>query len=330
MFKSWYFFATCFALFFKTGFCDGQDPASSTNYSLEMDQEASSYVQAMALNAEALRSSDVLVRFESFHDIGPEQYIRIVTLMRMRMDRLSEKMFVLKRMERRTRQTNEEEQRIVSLEGFQFEDQNLRVTQFTGPVSRKKLSFKDAAIYTSLTDLRFVGLKPFPTRSSPLGSFDEYLAASKILTKCVLQSVDTKNVEINRSISTVNAPDEFIHTCWRFNTVTLLPSRFRKEIRRKESGMPVVYPTCRESYSWEETNGAFVPTRIDGVEPGNLKNVEGGKPIKYQIENTAQFHWFSVNEQMDNKLFSADPLDSFGDCFPLLDPKLSNATTIVE
>lgn len=297
----------------------------------EQDRQASSYLLAQALNADALKSFDVLIRYDSFHDIGPERYIRDEVMLRLRVDFTAGKLLSVQRLEHRQleKEVSDEETHLVLLLGGSAIDEQTTETRFDGTVKHKATKGIPAAmVELDLVDVRYVGLSSYPRLASSRSTFAELIAASKVLQGFQIAPVSGDRVQLSRESPIGNSVSDRCYRVYTFDTTRLVPTVFFDEIRRDIDGKKVVYPQCRENIEWRDVDGVFVPTRIVGTEASTV--LIAGKPVTYEVEKNVQFHWFSVNSKLDDESFSAKLIESYDVAFPLIDEDLFDTESVFQ
>ena len=95
------------------------------------------------------------------------------------------------------------------------------------------------------------------------------------------------------------------------------------------TGAMVKYRGVESKNSWQELNNIFLPTTIR-ITQGNAVSVNGTQHIGIQ-EVDCDFHWFSINEPVDQlDVFKGSPLKDFEAFFSFVDPKLAGASGLIE
>jgi hypothetical protein len=308
---------------------DGRAEDSAEGQS-ELDRRASSYLYAQAVNAEALTSFDVLIRYEAFHDIGPGRSIRDETLLRLRVDFTAKKLLAIRRIERRQMDTgisNEEVHKTIFLGASATQDQTTE-TLLDGKLKHNAIGMPAAMAELELVDVRYIGFSSYPTIASSQSTFAQLVAESKVVQGFQVTPVSGNRLKLSRESPIGNSVNDTSYNEWTFDTTTLTPTTFYDEIRRDVDGKRVHYPKCRENIEWQDASGVYVPLRIIGME---VKTVpKDGKPMRYEIDKTVQFHWFSVNSKLEDDDFSAKLIETYDTAFPLIDEDLFDSESIFQ
>lgn len=296
----------------------------------EHDRQASSYLHAQMINADALKSFDVLIRYEAFHDVGPERYVRHKILWRLRVDFTANKLLAMKSVERRqlNKEVSAEESRQVLLLGGAATSERAFENRFDGKIRKVPVGMPDALEHLEMVDVRYVGLTSFPRAASTHSSFAETLAASKAVQGFQTLPAGSDRLKLYRETPIGNAIADWSYNEWTFDTSALVPTNYYDEIRREIDGKRVTYPICRESIEWKDADGVYVPIRIVGTE-GKVELIDG-KPIRYEVDKTVEFHWFSINDKFDDENFSEKLIESYDVAFPLIDEDLFETESVFQ
>lgn len=325
-----YAMVSLFATLALSAFADDRRAEESGEGQSAQDRRASSYLYAQMVNADALKSFDVLIRYEAFHDIAPESYIRDEIMLRLRVDFTANKLLAVRRIERRQmeKEVSEDEKRLVLLLGACATDEQTTETNFDGKTKRNSIGMPATMAELELVDVRYVGISSYPRLASRHSTFAQTLAESKAAQGFRITPVNSDRLRISRESLIGNSIDDRGLVEWIFDTTMLVPTSFYSEFSRSVAGKKVRYPRCRESIEWQDADGVIVPVRIVGTELGEERI--GGKVVKYEVDKTVQFHWFHVNGKVDDESYSAKLIESYDLAFPLIDEDLFETESVFQ
>ncbi len=118
---------------------------------------------------------------------------------------------------------------------------------------------------------------------------------------------ETSSSEGEVTIKTYRTEEVQGEVVWVFDLKTLMPksrSIIETNLISKER---LAYD--RDVFAWVKRNGVFVPSQISNDNRQSTRDKEG-KRIDYMVTSDYQFDWISVNEAIDENLFSANQFSS--------------------
>ncbi len=296
-------------------------------------QEIGGLVHATALNSQAIRQADVLIRVEKMHDVDAENAFTVVNYIRMRVDWDSGRCVALKKGERIDLSSNERT----------AESTKGRMITFSGVVSNGKsvnVSLQKGISYSSretllrelqtlnIPDFRVIGLLRFPTPFASEESVSNFDALVKQLAGTQFSSEvladGTSQVKFG-SVSKSRSKEIDTRWTWTFSADTNMPTHLHDLVL--VDGVEN-QRTFRETITWKKIAEVFVPDTVAGDKLEVVRNADVLRP--YESQYNAQFHWFSVNQPLNDEPFDASILSSFDRIEALVNPTLAKATDINE
>ncbi len=303
--------------------------------------EVVSYYNGHCVNCNAWRQFDMLMQVESVADTGTRQLFSEVSLTRYIVDFDRSHLFVAsesKYMEGAGAQAQSEE--AVRLCGMVTNGKSSRKFVFPGRVHSYTNSFQAGLAALKIPDPRCVGLAAFPVEfyTDPAApGFERIVASGQLLIPAATSfpSKQTVKFEIERELS-LKTQRGLSVTNYEYRLDTLMPERHAVQISLETPAGTKTFPQFTETYQWSEMKNIFVPKRILRDSVGfyearagstGLPGVKDGE--RYNLETTVTFHWFSLNEPLEDGRFALNALDDIAELSKLLDPKQSKADTLL-
>lgn len=319
--------------------------------SLTAEEESAGLLHAVGLNAESLRSYDVLIRVEVMKDIGPNDFERSVSFQRMRVDRDSERWLYLAHIDREVLVPGGELEKSFRMFGCAAKDGRYHTRDFPDRLVKNR-NLLEALAHCATPDLRFIGISNFPrnyVQKGTLGSFEDWQESIRHAVN--FEPIVTVNnvMRIRRFSTELGAVDnKYVNDC-HLSPETLMPLRLESSRSRPASdGRVESERLWWETYEWESKNDVYVSTKIVGDqrssalpmpyrkmsvterrEKKNEMEANGIKYIPYAVSTTVHFHWFSVNEPIDDSAFDLKALQDVTVFEGLVDPRISRAESLL-
>jgi len=297
---------------------------------LAVGSDGTSLVRGQLYNGASMKTMDVLLRSTAFHFLEGKKGLVQNVMMRLVVDFDNERFLTLYGTEQEKTLSDGEIVKSKRFAGAKLLSEKYTYSSFNGFISSEKRTFEKAADHSTLYDLRLVGVTKFPECGSGSDLMPKLLAISSF-PDCLVTKMGAKEIEVRRKMLMKN-DGITINTLWSFDPKTLTPNSVLRTNNWVKNGFEESIRDYIETIGWETKEGVFVPKIIDQTsvhfderEPGDESTM-----YKYDVEETIEFHWFSVNEPLDISRFENVNLNSFKDCFPLLDPRLSGASSLIE
>lgn len=305
---------------------------------LKDGQEATSYLHGVAINAQSVKSFDVIFRTESFSDIAANEYIREETVTRIRLDWEKNRCLFATKGDMTSQMRGEKSPtKQVRLLCGHYTNGLARSTQFGGKVRESKGSLREAIIdFGSVIDFRMTGLKSFPYLFGPRDEFADTLSALSIPQKMDLKILSPKTMEVSRVIEFQQDSRLKMFQQWVFDRESLMPHESYTALWVKKNGQSETVPRERERYQWKQIEHSYLPVRIESTKAqiANRTRVTGdsqaGDLVKFEQDTTVRLHWFKVNQPMSDEDFSDAALTTIEDFYRLVDLRLSGASALAE
>ncbi len=107
---------------------------------------------------------------------------------------------------------------------------------------------------------------------------------------------------------------------------TQMPIEISVSVRNKETGG--FGQGGRATYRWELRDGVFLPTSIRVERPCSVR-IERHQQVGHMVQEL-EFHWFSINSELDPQLFSEDRVKNKAALYRLLDPVATGAKSLID
>jgi hypothetical protein len=288
---------------------------------------------AVALNAANWKSYDVLFRVEKFVDFSPEEHINVVEWFRMTYDGNSDRWLYLKSGEIENvggRPLLNGPPKAMQAMGLV---RNSGKTQFTHQIGSRLLqndSTKYPLHYLELIDLRFTGLSFSPRLYSRHDeeSFDVCLSALRIhANKYKPGDATNDKIRLTRSAGVKGVDTEIVDTVWEIDRESLMPSSIEQFVRDAKAKRRTL--DSREEIEWKEIDGIYVPLKITGLKIDLSLSLDKKSVEQASTETNVVFHWFSVNQPLDEEKFDTKYISSVKSFKQHLDPSASRASTFI-
>jgi hypothetical protein len=294
------------------------------------DAEVKSYLEGVFENANSWRRFDCLVEIEfvSLDPAGPQSVV--TGRHRIIMDKEAEKVLVVKFQE---------------YENAETPDENLT----------KKATFHALATVNGL--LWFSSDRGGPYKMD-LGRLPKILSSAEIIDPRKIGCVNErghilgtpdkdwsfeKSYEGMKSCNligkAVNGKDDVLVTFKSSYQDPKDPVSTYSYVFSKESMLPISTKTSHaisngptfgsdEKIRWARINDAWVPTLYSGTYQS--MSAKDGDNTFFDESYTYKIHWFSVNEEIDEKVFDSKVCEDRAYALSLIDPVKLNATTLLE
>ena len=315
-----------------------------------------SLLSSTVLNAQALRSFDVLIRHEVVKDIAPDDFDIAINLTRLRFDWDNQRFLGISKISMDTmmegadgkgeRKSSLHAQGIVSVDGLHS------VGPIPGRIVASSGDVRAAFYRAGLTDVRFIGLGRYPqsfSAQSDIGTFENVASVIQNASNIEETKAAGEYFALRHSIPMVNNPQEMTVTSWHIALDSLMPIHMENSIHRVKGNQRVVDRSFFEDYQWKEYEGVYVPIEVIGNSIASslprkyrhLSNKEkheridelranGIDYVKHEVSTSVHLHWFSVNKPLAPELFDKSSLRSMAECQKLVDPHASGAVTLQE
>jgi len=290
----------------------------------------------MYLNNSCIRKCDVLFRKECFHRLRDNEGQEESVFTRLILDLDAEKFVHLHRAERTTidRKGNKKKDARYIAAKYNHGKLEMRIPiMHFRPVVR---SFPEACKSAELVDVRFVGITGFPILFGAEGlDFQKRLAAVNVSTNSKvpfrLDKRTASSTRIFQRAELPNNPGMSFQMTWNLDVEKIMPFEYVSSTSGLLDGQQITTLSTSASFTWTKQSECFVPRTIDQVVNSSHRTTnDDGKEVSYAYprDEIFDFHWFSVNEIIPDKLIDDVAVASFDKWMPLTDPKLSHATEL--
>ncbi len=289
-------------------------------------------VNGVAINATALRQFDVLYRQVNVHDISDTEYFQDVTMCRLRCDWDSRRFLAIVKRERfeflAPDRTEAGERRLVQLQGIASTAGKTMVRDEDGLCGMTGDSLLRALQTREVLDIRKFGLTGFPrafVEEQAPGSFEGHATYYPAAEFTVGSAVDGQY----RVVHKLRDPQgEFnVEERWLFDVLSNMPRSY--SVARKQTGKSDYLPDFRQEMSWQEKDGVYLPQEMSFVTSDVVQVGEKREDFKrYEVDTSFHFHWFEVNSDLDDALFSPAIIKDIRQIEELIDPVQSGADSI--
>ncbi len=195
-------------------------------------------------------------------------------------------------------------------------------------------SFESAIIERDVLFFDFVGILPFPMSKSPRFAFQrlddpvDYKEKYWNFLKSTRSSAKIANDVPSRIKYLFGPYDVFGRQSWvevASDRKTLLPIRqvvqFGAVDNRENDST--------ETFEWKERGDVFVPVEIENTFP-QATRLPNNELLTYTKRWSVKLHWFSVNEDVDDRLLKDAVLEDPQKVRLYTDAKNTNATSLIE
>lgn len=274
----------------------------------EGNQDVASLIDYVQLNAEGLRTYDVLLEIADVID-APEALTESNTFVRIKVDRDQERCICIHRGRGiKTPLKSGITPALTNQAGiFVIKDGQASFRKHPEPVvSYRAESFGQSLRKNNVPLIELVGIWKFSV--APEGMFDSEFWQSWKRLHVLHGSVVVQNASsilsarIPLTTSTGGASCAFKY---EFDNLSMMPLSRRSDIVVERDGKVEYIPDVRERYTWTRKKEVFVPIRLEQDSPTAQKSVEGNR-LMVERNLVAKFHWINVNEQFDEKSWDAD------------------------
>lgn len=294
---------------------------------LGMAEDGRGEVHSILLNAEALRVFDVLLEIEKSYDIRSDELETQIVYMRMTCDRDRQRFLCISKAESSQYISGDESpiQRVAA-SGFLRDGEVIRVADPIGKVRVTKRPFVTVLSNFGVPDLRFVGVRGFPSpfyAAEDPASFDSMLKRILVSkSNYIASSAKSQTDSFSLMVTTHEPPGGRVlgrSLEWSISDATLMPKSYREYLRWNDAGSTKKTLTRWEQFEWEEHDGVYVPSTIVCDELGSLNNEQ------FTIQKTVKLHWLSVNHELEDDVFSTAAMESLEAFQKKIDPTLVDA-----
>lgn len=199
----------------------------------------------------------------------------------------------------------------------------------------KSESFANAMLDCDGLNLTFIGVFMFPTSATLFAQFpgDRIEASSKLWISAkaeVAAPVKSRRIGPNEiEFTFANTPSAQRPSPSGFELVcdltSLLPTK--RCYWGTKDGERINLST--EVYHWKEAGDVYVPDEVVLTRRRTMRT-ENGKVIVFASRQVSKFHWFSVNQEIEEGRFDSKWIDDPQDARRFTDPNAAGATSLLE
>lgn len=306
-------------------------------------QDRLGVVAAYAAQTKAWESGDFLIRIEDSEDSTSDQgvgsYSEGIGYHRFRFDHAKERFFYFGQQETRggvvaSSGEASKELRNLRRKAFRIDRGNGTVRDFQSrgyAVSNKRLEELTRDLRLGFLNLRDIGFCSFGSITDGCGQKSAALMGSGLAKQQVATGADGVQ-QISFALPPVRSDVKGISELnptilWVWDDRLLVPRGMSLYESGVLNGKQFKSLRWAEEYTWKEVGQFIVPLTVRHRMPGKIKR--GDELVSYERVRSSTFHWFSVNEGVGEATFRIN-LDDMQTLNALVDPKRSNATSILE
>lgn len=305
-----------------------------------LSDEVIGYYDATWVNCNTWRQFDLMMHIESVADTGRQEIFTETSVLRYVVDFDDGKFFVAG-MSTYSSSLHAPGGKVEAVKFSGLVSNGAASRKFVFP--SKPHSFTGSALVglssLQIPDPRCVGLAKFPVLFYPDPAdpgFERIVASGQLLNPAQTNvlSDGTVEFEVFRPFTTKTRFGTCV-TKYQYSLDSLMPKRHSATLAIESAGMRKSFPQFAEVYEWRKLKNIFVPERILQDSVGFYdapKGLVGTQEIKdgerFNLQTTVTFHWFSLNDVVDDTRFALSSIDNVAEVRRLLDPALSNAESI--
>ena len=229
-----------------------------------------------------------------------------------------------------------------SLSGFVYggKDKKVFVRHFPNSVSvldRKDLPNENDEFLSKVgfRDFRlvFANVKGNPSSNKSSEDLLTRYQTGDLLNSQSSTSAEEIEIELKIRQDNIQVPDGFsldkAVAVWNLNTKTGMPnSRFEVFYLKDGKGMPLDSGRRpRIKFQWDFVNNVYVVKSL--INESQEGYATSGKTHQARGHKRMDFHWFSVNEKLDDDLFDESVIFNRSETLKLLDPETTGATDLI-
>jgi|GEM_PF-4243482 len=328
----------------ETNICISQTGSESVTDQASI--ESSELIEACLVTMEAIDKGDLLakevIRYDTVNLVRPnevaEAYIETI-FHRFVFDRTAQRYLYVRNLVRKTEHIPLDDAGVVippttyfETRGIVINQQGIFVREFPGQAVKLRNGLTPDEVFWEhrVLDFRVAGFANM--RNSPLyqnrnAYYSQVISSVSSVSKIVRNA---SNTEILLEFPMAGRGTSDIRQTTRF---VIDPNRFvlkelAKDAMNHDSLVPTRHRIARDTIEWTELDGNPVPDKV--VKRSPMSKKVGDRKVAVMIETEYDFHWFSVNQEIESARFDEEVLTgNINELVRLADPKLTGALTLI-